>query len=58
MSIKMKKETATYMREKGQSDRIQIAVSNHNISNPDNRITMSDFINEAVNEKLKREGVR
>ena len=56
--IKMKKETATYMRERGQSDRIQVAVSQHNISNPDNRITMSDFINEAVNEKLKKEGVR
>ena len=49
----IKKEPATFMRERGLSDKIQKAVNNHNTSNPDNRITLSDYINEAIKAKLK-----
>jgi hypothetical protein len=49
-----KKEAATFMRERGLSDKIQQAVNKHNLSNPDNRMTLSDFINQAIKEKLKQ----
>lgn len=55
--IDIKKEPATFLREVGLSNKIQKAVIKHNEVEGNRRITMSDYINAAVNEKLIKDKI-
>jgi len=50
--VKPKTENATYMREDGHSNKIQLACITRG-----KRESMSDYINNAVNIQLKKDGI-
>ncbi len=54
MITKPKKMATTFMIEVGLSNRIQMA--NLKTATETNKRTISDFINQAINELLKKEG--
>lgn len=53
--VKPKTETATYLREVGHSNKIQKACIK--LSDKGTEMSMSDYINNAVNIQLKKDGV-
>jgi hypothetical protein len=54
--VKPQTKNATYEREHGHSGKIQMAIIKHE-EKTGIHITMSDYINNAVNVQLKKDGI-